>query len=88
MIEKSDASRVVETLAANLRDVSRNIKNFERLPDRYWGYFAKGHDAKGKFGVILAYSESGDDIDRLIKIHEEWIRDNLSGNERPQARTR
>jgi hypothetical protein len=53
--------------------VSSNRSNFERLPDVFWGYFARGHDSKGKFGVIVTYSESGSDVDELIKMYEQWV---------------
>jgi hypothetical protein len=73
MIESEDAARVVGTIAKNLIGVSNNKSNFERLPDTFWGYFARGHDAKGKFGVIVTYSESGNDVDDLIKMYEQWV---------------
>lgn len=73
MIEADDAVRVLDTVAKNLVGVSNNKSNFERLPDTFWGYFAKGHDGKGKFGVIVAYSENGSDVDELIKIYEQWV---------------
>ena len=58
MIEADDAVRVLDTVAKNLMGVSYNKSNFERLPDTFWGYFARGHDGKGKFGVIVTYSEN------------------------------
>jgi hypothetical protein len=73
MIEAEDGVRVVDTIAKNLIGVSNNKSNFERLPDTFWGYFARGHDSKGKFGVIVTYSENGSDIDELIKMYEEWV---------------
>lgn len=73
MIEAEDAVRVLDTVAKNLVGVSNNKSNFERLPDTFWGYFARGHDGKGKFGVIVAYSENGSDVDELIKIYEQWV---------------
>ena len=73
MIEAEDAVKVLDTAAKNLVGVSNNKSNFERLPDTYWGYFARGHDGKGKFGVIVAYSEKGSDVDELIKMYEQWI---------------
>ena len=73
MIEAEDAVMVVETIAKNLIGVSNNKSNFERLPDTFWGYFARGHDFKGKFGVIVTYSENGSDIDELIKMYEQWV---------------
>lgn len=73
MIEPQDAINVLDVISNNLVAVARNKSNFQRLPDTYWGYFAKGHDNKGKFGIIIAYSENGDDIDNLIRIYEQWI---------------
>jgi len=73
MIEVEDAVRVVDTVAKNLIGVSNNRSNFERLPDTFWGYYAKGHDGKGKFAVIITYSENTGDIDELIKIYEQWV---------------
>jgi hypothetical protein len=72
MLEADDAIRVIDTISSNLIDVSKNKVNFARLPDTFWGYFARGHDSKGKFAVIITYSESGDDVDELIKIYERW----------------
>ncbi|HXG07567.1 MAG TPA: hypothetical protein VNI77_09615 [Nitrososphaera sp.] len=73
MIEAEDAVMVVETIAKNLIGVSRNRSNFERLPDTFWGYYARGHDAKGMFGVIVTYSENGSDVDDLIRMYEQWV---------------
>ncbi len=73
MIEAEDAVRVLDTVAKNLMGVSNNKSNFERLPDTFWGYFARGHDGKGKFGVIVTYSENGSDVDELIKMYEQWV---------------
>lgn len=73
MIEGKDAVRVLDTVAKNLMGVSNNKLNFERLPDTFWGYFARGHDGKGKFGVIVTYSENGGDVDELIKMYEQWV---------------
>lgn len=72
MLEADDAIRVIDTISSNLIGVSNNKVNFARLPDTFWGYFARGHDGKGKFAVIITYSESGDDVDELIKIYERW----------------
>ena len=72
MIEADDAIKVVNIVAENLMGVALNKSNFERLPDRYWGYFARGHDSKGKFGVIITYSEDSDDIVQLIELYEQW----------------
>lgn len=73
MIEAEDAVRVVDTAAKNLIGVSNNRSNFERLPDTFWGYFAKGHDGKGMFAVIITYSENGSDVDELIRMYEQWV---------------
>ena len=79
MIELEDAVKVVETIAKNIIGVANNKSNFARLPDSYWGYYARGHDSKGsRFGVIMAYSENGADIDELIKIYEQWLAKNKS----------
>ncbi len=76
MIESKDAENVVDTIAKNLMGVSKNQVNFQKLPDIFWGYFARGHDQKGKFGVIVTYSENGDDVDNLIQMYEEWVKKN------------
>ena len=72
MLEADDAIRVIDTISSNLIGLSKNKLNFARLPDTFWGYFARGHDGKGKFAVIITYSESGEDVDELIKIYERW----------------
>ena len=73
MIESDEAVKVLKAIANHLTDVSRNEQNFKRLPDIFWGYFARGHDDKDrKFGVILTYSERVKDIDELMKIYEQW----------------
>jgi hypothetical protein len=73
MIESDEAVKVLKAVSNHLIDVSRNEQNFERLPDIFWGYFARGHDNKDrKFGVILTYSERVKDIDELMKIYEQW----------------
>ena len=73
MIESDEAIKVLKAIANHLLDVSRNEQNFKRLPDIFWGYFARGHDNKDrKFGVILTYSERVKDIDELMKIYEQW----------------
>jgi hypothetical protein len=72
MIEAEDAVRVLDTVTKNLLGVSNKSSNFERLPDTFWGYFARGHDGKGTFGVIVTYSENGGDVDELIKMYEQW----------------
>jgi len=76
MIEADDAVKVLDTVAKNLVGVSNNKSNFEKLPDTFWGYFARGHDAKGRFGVIVTYSERGNDVDELIKMYEQWVAKN------------
>jgi hypothetical protein len=76
VIEATDAMHVVRTLSENLAGVARAHSNFERLPDTFWGYFARGHDSKGKFGVILTYSEKCEDVDELIKMYEMWVTKN------------
>jgi hypothetical protein len=73
MIESDEAVKVLKAISNHLIDVSRNEQNFKRLPDIFWGYFARGHDNKDrKFGVILTYSERMKDIDELMKIYEQW----------------
>jgi hypothetical protein len=72
MIEADDAIKVLKSVAENLTGVAMNRSNFERLPDSYWGYFARGHDNKGKFGVIIAYSEKSDDVIQLIEMYQQW----------------
>jgi hypothetical protein len=72
MLEADDAIRVIEAISSNLIGLSKNKLNFARLPDTFWGYFARGHDGKGKFAVIITYSESDEDVDELIKIYERW----------------
>ena len=76
MIEQSDAKKVVEVIGNNLIGVSHDSNNFQKLPDSFWGYFARGHDKKGTFGVILTYSEDGDDVDELISMYEKWVEKN------------
>jgi hypothetical protein len=73
MIEAEDAVRMVDTVAKNLMGVANNRSNFERLPDTFWGYFAKGHDSKGRFAVIVTYSENSSDVDELIEMYEHWV---------------
>jgi hypothetical protein len=76
MIEAADAKKVVEVIGNNLIGVSHDSANFIKLPDSFWGYFARGHDTKGKFGVIVTYSEDGEDVDEIIKMYEEWVKKN------------
>lgn len=78
MIDASDAAKVVDALAKNLAGVAMTKGNFEKLPDTFWGYYARGHDSKGKFGVIITYSENGEDVDNLMKMYEQWIAKNKS----------
>ncbi|HEX9678634.1 hypothetical protein [Nitrososphaera sp.] len=73
MIEAQDAVRVADALAKNLAGVAMSKDNFARLPDKYWGYYARGHDSKGNFAVIVTYSESEGDVDELIKMYEAWV---------------
>lgn len=75
-IEAEDAIRVIDTVAKNLIGVANNRANFARLPDVYWGYYARGHDGKGRFGIIVTYSENGKDVDDLIKLYEQWLAKN------------
>lgn len=74
MINKDNAMKVAATLAANLGGVSSDAKNFERLPDSFWGYYARGHDSGGVFGMIVMYSEDETNIDNIIKMYEEWLK--------------
>ena len=76
MIEQTDAKKVVEVIGNNLIGVSHDSNNFQKLPDSFWGYFARGHDKKGTFGVILTYSENGNDVDELISMYEKWVEKN------------
>ena len=86
MIEADDAIRVVDTVAKNLMGVAMNKSNFERLPDSYWGYFARGHDSKGKFGVIITYSENSDDVVQLIEMYQQWATNNKTKNKNRYSR--
>lgn len=72
MIEQHDAKKVVEVIGNNLIGVSHDSNSFQKLPDNYWGYFARGHDSKGAFGVIVTYSEDPKDVDSLIKMYGQW----------------
>ena len=80
MIEKEDAVKVLQTIAENLLGVAGNPSNFQRLPDDYWGYYAKGHDNKGKFGVIVTYSEQGADVEDLLIMYRDWADKNKKDN--------
>ena len=57
MIEQADAKKVVEVVGNNLIGYRMIQTIFVKLPDSFWGYFARGHDKKGVFGVIITYSE-------------------------------
>ncbi len=81
MIEANDAKKVVELIGNNLIGVSHDSNNFQKLPDSFWGYFARGHDIKGTFGVIITYSEDGKDDDELIKMYEDWAKKNKTKSE-------
>ena len=78
MIEKEDAKKVTEVIGNNLIGVSHDSNNFQKLPDSFWGYFARGHDKKGSFGIFLTYSEKEKDVDDLIKMYESWVEKNKS----------
>ena len=78
MIEQNDAKKVVEVIGNNLIGVSHDAKSFQKLPDSFWGYFARGHDQKGAFGVFVTYSEEEKDVDELIKVYEDWVEKNKS----------
>ncbi len=81
MIQADDAKKVAEVIGNNLIGVSHDSGNFQKLPDSFWGYFARGHDKKGAFGVILTYSENQEDVDDLIQKYEEWVAKNKSKEE-------
>ena len=76
VIEQNDAKKVVEVIGNNLIGVSHDSSSFAKLPDSFWGYFARGHDTRGSFGVIVTYSEDGRDVDELIKMYEKWAAEN------------
>ena len=76
MINQEEAKKVVEVIGNNLIGVSHDSNSFQKLPDSFWGYFARGHDKKGTFGVIITYSEDGKDVDELMKMYEEWAKQN------------
>ncbi|MGI0020441.1 MAG: hypothetical protein ACREAY_08215 [Nitrososphaera sp.] len=73
MIEADDAAKVADALGRNLAGVAINKSNFEKLPDTFWGYYARGHDGKGAFAVIVTYSEKAQDVDELVKMYEQWV---------------
>lgn len=76
MINESDVKKVVEVIGNNLIGVSHDSTNFRGLDDDYWGYYARGHDKKGAFGVIIVYSENEKDVDHLMKLYKEWTEKN------------
>ena len=63
MIDKTDAKKVVEVVGNSLIGVSHDSNNFRKIPDTFWGYFARGHDQKGAFGCLLA----------ILKILKTWM---------------
>ena len=81
MIESQDAKKVVEVIGNNLIGVSHDSNNFVKLPDSFWGSFARGHDKKGTFGVVVTYSEEGKDVDELISMYEKWAEKNKTKTE-------
>ena len=81
MIEANDAKKVLEVIGNNLIGVSHDSNNFQKLQDSFWGYFARGHDTKGTFGVIVTYSEDGKDVDELINMYEDWAKKNKTKSE-------
>ena len=76
MIESENVEKVLHVIAKDIIGVSKNKNNFQKLPDSFWGYYAKGHDKVGKFGFIVTYSESESDIDDLLKMYESWLSKN------------
>ena len=74
VVDSDDAKNVAAALAVHLRDVSADERNFERLPDSFWGYYARGHDSRGVFGVIVMYSEDERDIDDIMRMYETWAK--------------
>ena len=48
-------------------------KNFAGLPDEFWGYYARGHDSKGAFCMVVMYSGDEKDVDSTIHAYEEWL---------------
>ena len=81
MIKQDDVKKVVEVIGNNLIGVSHDSNSFQKLPDSFWGYFARGHDKKGAFGVIITYSEEGKDVDELINMYEKWAAKNKTKTE-------
>lgn len=72
MLKESDVKKVVEVVGNNLIGVSHDSNNFRGFTGDHWGYYARGHDEKGFFGVILTYSESESDVDHIMKLYKEW----------------
>ena len=78
MIEQENVIDVIKVLIKNLEGVTKSPENFQKLPDDFWGYYARGHDKNGKFGVIITYSEDQTDVDDLMKMYEVWLQKNKS----------
>ena len=76
MIETTDVTKVIQLLVKDIAGITNNPNNFQKLPDSFWGYYARGHDKKGNFGVIITYSENKTDVDDLIKMYEDWLQKN------------
>ncbi len=76
MLEENDAKKILSTIIRDLSGVSANSNSFQKLPDKFWGYYARGHDKKGKFGFIITYSENEEDVDDLLKKYQEWVEKN------------
>ncbi|NIP62749.1 MAG: hypothetical protein GWN01_06480 [Nitrosopumilaceae archaeon] len=81
MLEQDDAKKVISTIIRDLSGVSVNSDSFQKLPDKFWGYYARGHDKKGKFGFIVTYSENDEDVDNLLKMYQEWVEKNKNHSE-------
>lgn len=84
MIEPTSAINIIKVLIKNLEGVTKSPENFQKLPDSFWGYYARGHDKNGKFGVIVTYSEDETDVDDLIKMYESWLQKNKSESDKFQ----
>ena len=85
MVDRDSAKKVAAALAGNLQGVSRDDRNFEGLPDSFWGYYARGHDSSGVFGVVVMYSESDGDVDAVIRMYEEWLAKRRSSSAPPSS---
>jgi hypothetical protein len=58
----------------NLISIANNKQNFQKLPDTFWGYLARGLDSKNrKFTVIVTFSEKEGDVDELLRMYEQRI---------------